>query len=60
LIEQSGFLQRGPERRMTKMGSVVRDVRFDRCPSCGAVIIFKKGEDVTVCDKCKIKIRLKK
>jgi uncharacterized protein with PIN domain len=34
--------------------------RFERCPKCGAVIKFKPGTDVTVCEKCKIKIRLRK
>jgi ribosomal protein S27AE len=35
-------------------------VRFERCPKCGAVVIFKEGTDIAVCEKCKVKIRLKK
>ncbi len=36
-----------------------RDVRFERCPNCGSVVLFK-DTDVTTCPRCKLKIRLKK
>ncbi len=35
------------------------DVHFERCPRCGAVIIFKKDSDTTVCQKCRAKVKLK-
>ncbi|HUU29973.1 MAG TPA: 30S ribosomal protein S27ae [archaeon] len=40
--------------------SWMKEVRFERCPRCGAVVMFKQGEDSAVCDKCKTKIKLKK
>jgi len=35
------------------------NVHFDRCPRCGAVILFKPDSDTTVCDKCKTKVKIK-
>ncbi len=37
-----------------------QDARFERCPRCGAVVIFVPGADLATCDKCKVKIRIKK
>ena len=30
---------------------------FDRCPKCGAVVLFKPNEDHAVCEKCKAKVK---
>ena len=35
------------------------DVRFDRCPRCGTVIMIKKDSDTVVCKRCKAKIKIK-
>jgi len=41
------------------MSPVAKEVRFERCPNCGSVVLFK-DTDVTTCPRCKLKIRLKK
>ena len=38
----------------------MKEIHFERCPRCGAVVVFKKGSDESKCDKCGAKIKLKK
>ncbi len=38
----------------------VKGIHFERCPKCGAIVLFKKDSDVSKCDKCGAKITLKK
>ena len=37
-----------------------KEIHFERCPRCNWVVLFKKGEDTAVCEKCGTKIKLKK
>ena len=39
--------------------SWMKEVHFERCPKCGAVVLFKAGTNVSTCDKCGTKIKLK-
>lgn len=38
----------------------IKDIHFERCPKCSAVVMFKKGEDTSTCQKCGAKIKLQR
>ena len=38
----------------------MKEIHFERCPRCGAVVVFKQDSAVSKCDKCGAKIKLKK
>ena len=48
-------------RRFCQMAdNWMKEIHFERCPRCGAVVMFKKDSDVAKCEKCGAKIKLKK
>jgi ribosomal protein S27AE len=40
--------------------SWLKEIHFERCPKCGAIVLFKKDSDVSKCEKCGTNIKLKK